>query len=245
MMDKINVAIVGDGATDHKIFGKIIECILLEENPENISCEVIPLVRHKICDHVQKYKRECKKDSDYYLPSQAAVTLRDGVLGTINNAFKEFENTVEISYRDILLITTDTEHTLGNKNQYFESWPINLSHILMESIDKFYNLQSLNGYDRQYLPIVMSLATFPSTEVIVAAARGLLNKHYGKKPQEWKDELYGTRTPRDEDIQNKALDFITPSSINNIFKNLPESRVFIKTLSLGLKYCLSNCHSDD
>lgn len=40
-MDKINVAIVGDGATDHKIFGKIIECILLEENPENISCEII------------------------------------------------------------------------------------------------------------------------------------------------------------------------------------------------------------
>lgn len=242
-MNKINVGIIGDGATDHKVFGKVIECILLEENPGDLSCEIIPLVRYKICDHIQRYKRECKKDSDYYLPNKPAVALRDNVLGTLNNAFYEFQNTVEISCKDILLITTDTEHTLSDKHQYFNSWPIHLSHILMESINNFYHLQSTNGYDRQYLPILMSLATFPSTEVIVAAARGLLNKHYGKNPQEWKDLLYKNRYPRDEEIQNEALNFITPISVNNIFKDLPESRVFIQTLSLGLKCCLSNCIS--
>jgi hypothetical protein len=29
-MNTINVGIVGDGLTDYKVFGKIVECILLE-----------------------------------------------------------------------------------------------------------------------------------------------------------------------------------------------------------------------
>jgi hypothetical protein len=45
---------------------------------------------------------------------------------------------------------------------------------LREAIEKFYNTQATNGYQRKCLPIIMPLATFPSTEVLVAAARGEL-----------------------------------------------------------------------
>ena len=90
----------------------------------------------------------------------------------------------------------------------------------------------------------MPLATFPSTEVLVAAARGELNKHYGKNPREWKMLLYKTEHPQDEQIEQEALDYITPETIDYIFNDLPEARFFIQTLSLGLKRCSLNSKSN-
>lgn len=245
-MTNINVGIVGDGLTDYKVFGKIVECILLEETSEFVTVDVIPLIRKNIFDHVQKYKNACRKHPEgYYLPSKIAIELRDNILATVLSAFEEFKDNVEVSYSDILLITTDTEHILKDKNQYFDTWAISLSHILREAIEKFYAFQAIKGYPRQYLPIIMPLTTFPSIEVIVAAARGELNKNYGKSPREWKLLLYKTEYPQDEQIEKDALNYITPDTINNIFNDLPESRYLIQTLSLGLKRCFltgkSNC----
>ncbi|TAE58309.1 MAG: hypothetical protein EAZ87_13985 [Nostocales cyanobacterium] len=245
-MTNINVGIVGDGLTDYKVFGKIVECILLEENSDFVTVNVIPLIRKNIFDHVQKYKNACKKNPDeYYLPSKTAIELRANILATVLSAFEEFNDNVEVSYSDILLITTDTEHILKDKNQYFDTWAISLSHILREAIEKFYDFQAIRGYPRQYLPVIMPLVTFPSIEVIVAAARGELNKNYGKSPREWKLLLYKTEYPQDEQIEKEALNYITPDTINHIFNDLPESRYLIQTLSLGLKRCFltgkSNC----
>ena len=244
-MNTINVGIVGDGLTDYKVFGKIVECILLEEISENIKFDIIPLIRKNIFDHVQKYKNACRKNPEgYYLPNKIAVELRDSICGTIIQAFEEFKDNVEVSYSDILLITTDTEHILKYKNQYFDTWAISLSHILREAIEKFYAFQARNGYPRKYLPIIMPLTTFPSIEVLVAAARGELNKNYGKNPREWKVLLYKTEYPQDEEIKIQALDYITPESIDYIFNDLPEARFFIQTLSLGLKRCFLNSKSN-
>ncbi|MEA5552408.1 hypothetical protein VB713_15810 [Anabaena cylindrica UHCC 0172] len=244
-MNTINVGIVGDGLTDYKVFGKIVECILLEETSENIQIKAIPLIRKNIFDHVQKYKNACRKNAvEHYLPSETAVQLRDNICATILAACEEFNDNVEVCYGDILLITTDTEHILKDKNQYFDTWAISISHILRESIEKFYAIQARNGYPRQYLPIIMPLATFPSIEVIVAAAKGELDKNYGKTPREWKVLLYKTEYPKDEEIEKQALNYITPDSIDNIFNDLPESRFFIQTLSLGLKRCFLNGKSN-
>ncbi|MDB9448524.1 hypothetical protein [Dolichospermum circinale] len=244
-MNTINVGIVGDGLTDYKVFGKIVECILLEETSENVKLDIITLIRKNIFDHVQKYKNACRKNPEgYYLPNKIAVELRDNICATIIQAFEEFKDNVEVSYSDILLITTDTEHILKYKNQYFDTWAISLSHILREAIEKFYDFQAINGYPRKYLPIIMPLTTFPSIEVLVAAARGELNKNYGKNPREWKVLLYKTEYPQDEEIEKQALNYITPESIDYIFNDLPEARFFIQTLSLGLKRCSLNSKSN-
>jgi hypothetical protein len=244
MMIEINIGIVGDGPTDHKVFEKIVKCVLLGRNSNHVQLNIIPLVRQNIHDHVQRYKTDAGRNKEYYLPSKTALTLRDNVLGTLISAFNEFQGTVELSHRDILLITTDTEHTLTSQNMYFDTWAFSVSQILMGAIEKFYNFQAGQHYPRQGLPIVMSLATFPSTEVIVAAARGLLDKNYGKKAKEWKHLLYKNENPRDEEVQEQALNFITSESIDLIFRDLPESRLFIQTLSLGLKRCLLDEQSD-
>ncbi|MTJ22343.1 hypothetical protein FJR06_13860 [Dolichospermum sp. UHCC 0352] len=244
-MNTINVGIVGDGPTDYKVFGKIIECILFEETSENIKINAVPLIRKNIFDHVQKYIRACGKNKNpdgYYLLHKTAV---DSICATILAACEDFFNeNIEFCYGDILLITTDTEHILKDKNQYFDPWAISVSHILREAIEKFYNTQATNGYQRKCLPIIMPLATFPSTEVLVAAARGELNKHYGKNPREWKMLLYKTEHPQDEQIEQEALDYITPETIDYIFNDLPEARFFIQTLSLGLKRCFLNSKSN-
>jgi hypothetical protein len=36
----------------------------------------------------------------------------------------------------------------------------------------------------------------------------------------------------ENELKEKALDFITPDSIDNIFQSIPESRLLIQTLSL-------------
>jgi predicted ATP-dependent Lon-type protease len=40
----------------------------------------------------------------------------------------------------------------------------------------------------------------------------------------------------ENEFQEQALDFITPESINDIFKAVPESRLFIQTLSQDFSY---------
>jgi hypothetical protein len=55
-----------------------------------------------------------------------------------------------------------------------------------------------------------------------------------------KQLIYGTtelQTISDEDFKKKALDFINSESIGRIFQNVPESRNFMQTLSLG-KYII-------
>jgi hypothetical protein len=55
-----------------------------------------------------------------------------------------------------------------------------------------------------------------------------------------KQLIYGTtelQTISDEDFKKKALDFINSESIGRIFRNVPESRNFMQTLSLG-KYII-------
>jgi len=104
------------------------------------------------------------------------------------------------------------------------------------SIEEFYRAKAKDGYTHEYLPLVIPVVTFPSTEIFIAAARDKIGGKYGRKPDEWKQMLYGTdnlATLREEDFKEKALDFITCESIGKIFREVPESRSFIQTLSFG------------
>lgn len=134
-----------------------------------------------------------------------------------------------------MLVTTDAEIALSRANDYFQDWAFSISKIFMGAIEQFYNIRTIRGYSAEYLPLIIPIVTFPSTEIIVAAAKNILNP-YGKKPSELKKLLYGTddlATLSQEELQEKALDFITPESIQRIFSCVPESRIFIQMLSFG------------
>jgi hypothetical protein len=155
----------------------------------------------------------------------------------LHGAFAEFEKEVtEVSNRDIILLTADSEHTLTTPDEYFKDWRFSISKILVGGIETFYGVKAIQGYKHEDLPLVIPLVTFPSTEIFIAAAKDLIGKKPWKNPGELKQLLYGTKnlqTLREEDLQSKALDFITMESIGRIFYHVPESRTFIQTLSLG------------
>ena len=241
-----NIGIIGDGATDIAIFKKISECILSDEDQNNVTLNYIELNRQNIHDAVDKYCREADKIKDnYYLTGKEALALKNSVTRTIFGAFADFESELGlISNRDIILVTADSEHTFSHPDDYFKDWRISISNILVGSIEEFYRAKVRENYTHEYLPVVIPFVVFPSTEILIAAAKTdsqkFIKSAYGKKPRELKQLLYGTtelQTLREEELKKNALDFINSESIGRIFQNIPESRTFIQTLSLG-KYII-------
>jgi len=244
-MPERNIGIVGDGATDIAIFRKIADCILSDGDQNNVILNYIELRRQNIHDAVERYCREANKITDgCYLTGKQALDLKNSVTSTLYGAFGDFESEVGgICNRDIILLTADSEHTFSNPDDYFQDWRFSISKILVGSIEGFYRAKAREGYTHEYLPVVIPVVVFPSTEIFIAAAKidpkKLIKDAYGKKPGELKTLLYGTKelkTLSDEDFKKKALDFINAESIGRIFQNVPESRTFIQTLSLGKYY---------
>lgn len=241
-----NIGIIGDGATDREVFKNISECILSDGNKNNLTLNYIELSRQNIHDAVEKYCREANKITDgCYLTGKQALDLKNSVTRTLVGAFAEFESEVgTISNRDIILLTADSEHTFSHPDDYFKDWRFSISKILVGSIEEFYREKARESYTHELLPLVIPCVVFPSTEILIAAAKidsqKFIKSAYGKKPRELKQLLYGTtelQTLSDEDFSKKALDFINLESIGKIFQNVPESRTFIQTLSLG-KYSI-------
>ncbi|OIP72964.1 MAG: hypothetical protein AUK43_01855 [Oscillatoriales cyanobacterium CG2_30_40_61] len=228
---KRNIGIIGDGPTDRIIFTKIVECILTEEDPskELIDCKIIELQRQKIFDFIQEYVNAEKKNS-----SPNPQHLVKSVTGVLNSGFRELIDQVDICNCDIIILTTDSETVLKMPDDYFK-YGIKLFHILSEAAIKFYETLLLQGYPQDNIPLVLPIITFPSTEILIAAAKGLkIADYYDKIPLELKQKIYGVpddRTVPYEDLKTKALDYITLEGIKNIYKNIPESRHFIQTLS--------------
>ena len=227
---KRNIGIIGDGPTDRIIFGKIVECILTEDTSKDfVDCNIIELERKNIHDAVEKFLKSQETKS----PQEPQV-LAKSVTGVLSSGFYEFfSEAEEISNCDLLILTTDSEKVLPRPEAYF-SYGINLFHILSEAVIRFYGTLLEQGYPENNIPLILPIATFPSTEIIIAAAKGLkMTDYYGKKPSELKDIIYkkSDAPPSPRELKEKALKFITVKGINNIFNNIPESRHFIKTLS--------------
>lgn len=235
-----NLGIIADGGTDHEIFQKIAECVLLgEEYLESTTyLNVVPLIRRSLRDHIDRYWIEASKLNQYFLPSTPAKTLQDHVFYTLNGAFKDLLSSVTItSNRDIILLTSDAEKTITHKAIYLnEAWAFSISKILMGAIERFYDYQITFNYLKYAdIPVIIPLVTFPSTEILVAAAKNLSQIH-DKSAKELKRMLYGTdnlSSIRPENLKENTLEFITPQSIESIFKKVPDAQLFIQNLSLG------------
>jgi hypothetical protein len=224
-----NIGIIGDGSTDIIIFAKIVECILTEEtSKEFIDCNIIKLKRQNIREIVDEYwKFQNAKTTQKPQETVKAVTdiLYQGFLDFTRKAGG-------VSNCDLLILTTDSEKVLARPKDYF-SYGLDLFNILSEAVIRFYGKVLERGYPQDNIPLVLPIATFPSTEILIAAAKGL-NNYYGKKPLELKQSIYGVsnlKNLREDELEEKALKFITVAGIDNIFNNIPESRHFIKTLS--------------
>ncbi|WP_254175252.1 hypothetical protein [Planktothrix pseudagardhii] len=228
---KRNIGIIGDGPTDRKIFAKLVDCILTEETAQEfIDCNIIELQRQTIHDAIEKYLIAEKRNSQTKNPQD----LVKAVVGVLYSGFIELIYQVDLCNCDLIILTTDSELVLKSDQDYFK-YGIQLFHLLSEASIKFYDSILKQSYSQNKIPLVLPIITFPSTEILIAAAKGLNPvTYYNKKPLELKQMIYNVpddRTVSEDDLKEKALNFITLPGINNIFNHIPESRSFIQTLS--------------
>jgi hypothetical protein len=153
-------------------------------------------------------------------------------------ACDEFSNELEsgtVTNNDILLLTSDAERCLSSETDYLEGYGFHLVTTLESAIARFYQLKASQGLTYEYLPLILPLIFFPSTEIFVAAAKyTTMSQSQGKKPRELKMMLYETDNLKQvsaDDLKKKALDYLDEAGIQKIYQNIPESRVLIQTLS--------------
>ena len=230
------IGIIGDGPTDLRVIGRLAECVVthgpgLPEQPQ-----IIELRRHNIRDAVDKYWQEASKSIDYSISGQAGRRLQGTVFAMLRDAIAEFESQVRgenLSWRDVIVLSTDAERHFSSAENYFDAWAFQLPKILMAATEKIYH--ELVGWSHQptSIPTIVPLPLYPSSEVIIAAARNGGLAFHNRSARELKQLLY--RVPRmnqlsDDEFNRLALDHITTEALETIFQQIPEVRPFIHVL---------------
>jgi len=239
--DKVRyIGIFSDGVTDREILLKIAQCVLEGIGTNNLSLEPVMLPRQSIRDHVDKYWVESKNCDKCGFPEKSArEELKDRVVNTVDGALRDFQAKAgrKLTTYDMLLFSTDAERYLTQSERYFDDWAWIRSKILLGAVEKFYHFKLREVFYPEYLPMVFSLVLFPSTEIIVKAARtasGVEFNGRNKSARQLKREIYGTddlRSLPDVKFEREALDYITPEGISAIYRHVPESRLFLQMLS--------------
>ncbi len=225
----MNVGVIGDGATDRQILLKMVECAI----PWDVNeCE-LPGQSFRIA--VDRYWRDSDREEDCWFPQKPALDLRKAVSGVLYGAFYEFRSMVgDVTDHDILVVSTDAERYLQDSDRYFDCWALGLTKIFMSGIEYFYHgMIRRERLRRGDLPLIIPIVLFPSTDILVAAARNMTG-YYGTKAKDLKKLLYSTtdlRKVSTEDFGELALKHITPEGIDLIFERVPESRFFVNFLS--------------
>ena len=222
----MNIGVIADGPTDRRILFKIVECFIPCVNK-------IELTRLKFRSAIDDYW-SASNTNNFWFPNESAKNLSSDVLRILLSAFKEFGSHVGgLTEDDILIASTDSECYLANSDKYFDSWAFSLTKIFISGVESFYHTMLRQGYEKENLPLIIPILLFPSTDIIIAVAKGMTG-YYEKEARELKRMVYNTEnlnTLQDEDLNERALKYITSDSVNLIFKHIPESRPFINLLS--------------
>ncbi len=152
----------------------------------------------------------------------------------LESAIFKFEKHIgkPLSCRDRVILATDAERKLAHKDRYFEEWAWVVPRLLEQAIEKWYHYRIGHGYARADLPVVLPVVFFPSIDVLVAAAKDAFDPR-GLRPAELKRRLYGTddlRSVGPDRFGEMGLNCITPEGIENIWKMVPEVRLFLLRL---------------
>lgn len=230
------IGIIGDGQTDLRIIGKLAECTVRHGQENRDHPQIIELSRLKISDAVAKYWREASSSNDYSAFGVAGKKLQGSVFAVLGEAIEEFRSLVvseNVTWRDVIVLSTDAERYYSSADRYFDPWAFQLPKILAAATERTCHELISRGHEPTFIPTFVTLPLYPSTEVIVAAARGQGLSIHGKTAGELKTMLYNERnlsTFSIEELEKQALDYITGDSLVPIYKQIPEVRPFVRAL---------------
>lgn len=227
------IGIVADGTTDKEILAKLAKCLIENGCP----CEEV-LLGQCLAGLMRSFRNHASKTENYAFCGKPAGELRKGIINVLFAAVAEFQSHMsrDLTDSDLLVLNADGEWYLRRQDRYFEQEStLAISSIFLKAVEEFYH-KVHNRSQWRNLPMIVPLVLFPSTDILVAAAKmatGTAFDLYGKKAKRIKRELYGVDNLhylRRGEFEQKALNFIAPGACESIYKHIPESRIFLRTL---------------
>ncbi len=230
------IGIIGDGPTDLRVIGKLAECILSYGQIDPITSEIFELRQQNLRTPVDRYWDRATREENYHIASEAGKRLQKDAVALLWRAIEELKALAScdsLSYKDLIVLSTDAEKRLNTIDGYFEDYAIHLAKILMVAVEKLYHQMVEWGIERRFIPTVVPLPLFPSTEIIVAAAKDNGHSFRGRTARELKSLLYNVHDMALlslEDLDRQALAHITTDSLDRIFRFVPEVRYLVQTM---------------
>jgi hypothetical protein len=233
------IGIIADGGTDREILKTLVRCALLNDDEIEKNTKIVLLQRQIIRDHIEEFLFIASRDNNYTLSGSHSQRLIDRIVATLYGAFTElgtFSNR-PLNNKDLIILNSDAERTLKSAECYFEDWASMLTKLIIFGIEKYYHHKAKQGYNLENEPFIIPLILFPSTDILVLAAKSAFSHRFNGFDQNaprLKRIIYGTddlRRLNSDDFTAKALNFITNQSISSIYKYLPETRLFLHTLT--------------
>jgi hypothetical protein len=246
------VTIIGDGYTDYVVLKKfvsvIFERLCIEksgltflgdyESDKSLDKKISEI---NIGDAVAQFLGKANKNNGYGLFSKQAIALKKDIVEVLTKVLIIIQKKdIALSERDLLIISSDSERPLGNKHNYFQKWAYSLEAICWLAIEEFYSQMIEQGYEYQYLPLVLPLIFFPSIEILVAACtesapdfdhqcRSLVAKPDLKQKVWATDSIDEAR--RNGMLKGVLEAYMTPEALDKVYQNIPEARKMIQILS--------------
>ncbi|MBM4040307.1 MAG: hypothetical protein FJ290_17510 [Planctomycetes bacterium] len=187
---------------------------------------------------MDKYWHLVGKGRGVRIADEPARTLQKGVVATLYGAWDELRSHAnrELTRRDMVLVSSDAERYLSNADAYFQEWAWMVGMAVLGGVEKFHHALSSRGYTLDFIPVVVPVIPFPSTDLLIAVARnrqggGLPER--GADPRRLKLALYGTEhlmSLRPEDLHERALKHISADAILAMYSAVPEVRPLLHWL---------------
>jgi hypothetical protein len=245
-----NIIIIGDGYSDYVVLRQFVLAIFngMPANEIHLNFPDYNLLKSlNIERSVNKFVKRTNQSNDYKLFGEPVTEFKEEVVDTLINILKFLQKkNLQLSHRDLLIISSDSEKPLGSQHNYFQEWAYSLEAIFWLAIDDFYHQMVKQGYDYQYLPNVLPLIFFPSIEILVAAATEESHDFDRqcrclKAKPDLKQKVWGTDSI-DEALKSGMLHgvleaYMIPEALDKVYKNVPEVRRFIQLLGFEILRC--------
>jgi len=229
------LGIVADGPTDQEIMARFLKTLVEPTGP----CEE-RIIGKNLSILMKQFRDKASRAGQYGLFDKPAVKLRKGVVSLIHSAVGEFRDAIsrDLYHSDVLVLSTDAEWPVKTEEWHEVERIVVIYRILDGAIAEFYNAPHNRG-NWEYLPLIVPLVLFPSTDVLIAAAKRVSFEFRGMKATDLKQKLYGCsdlNQLRADGLKRMALDYLTQDACTQIYSSVPESRTLLRTLT-WCQYC--------
>ncbi|MBI2968038.1 MAG: hypothetical protein HYY40_09520 [Bacteroidetes bacterium] len=235
-----NIAILRDGLSDFYVIRKFLQSIFKKHRKEELpdNC-FIDLDQLNIFNSLSRYLHNTSNSSNYSFTSDDSNKLLKDLIAIYYACYqKTLRVNSAISNKEIIIINSDTEKLLKDRSNYFTEWAYSINRLIYFSIEKFYEEMVKQGYNYEILPYFIPLILFPSSEILVASCIFDISKEnirYLHPTPQLKKKVYDTESIPEAFRSGKLFKtintYLTEDNINNVYKEIPEARLLIHTLT--------------